>query len=323
MRNVFFTVCAMMTLMACSGEDLVYWYDAGSSGGAAGDGIPYYPEKPTPGHEDTSDGYPPEGYSIVWQDEFTSGANMLSNWSFEKGGSGWGNNELQYYCDGGIYRATGQQTASVSGGTLKIKAYKIAPSSSSDNREFISARMNTKEGWEHGYVEMRARLPMTKGCWSAFWMLPLEGPYNVMDPSGWGAEIDIMEHVPGDVPGAVYFSAHSHDATKAAGDKTGYVDPQTNVKYSYCQAGDLELPNNWHCYGMEWTHEFIRGYIDGKEYFFAPNPTPDTPNQFMWPFDQKFYLKLNLAVGGSWGGTPATDFTEETYEIDWVRVYQK
>ena len=72
---------------------------------------------------------------------------------------------------------------------------------------------------------------------------------------------------------------------------------------------------------MKWTHEEIRGYCDGKEYFYIPNPTPDAVDYATWPFDQKFYIKLNLAVGGDWGGKPASGFREETFEIDWVRVY--
>lgn len=322
MKSLSIVSCVcLMALTACSVEDPVYWYEAGSSSGASGDNIPYYPEKPAPDPV-VDDGYVPDGYSLVWSDEFSSQAKTLSEWSFEKGGTGWGNNELQYYCEGGVYKPTGQQTAFVSDGTLKIKAYKIESSSSSSGKEYISARMNTVQGWEHGYVEMRARLPLTKGCWPAFWMLPLDGPYDVLDPSGWGGEIDIMEFVPGEDAGTVYFSAHSHDATRAAGEDTGYEDPQTHHLYSYCQSGKVSLPNNWHCYGMEWTHGYIRGFIDGVEYFYAPNPTPEVENQYAWPFDQKFYLKLNLAVGGSWGGTPAADFTEDTYEIDWVRVYQ-
>lgn len=326
MKRLLFAALSMLALMACSGEDPVYWFEAGSSNGAAGSQIPYYPEKPSNQGNDIekpADGYAPQGYSLVWSDEFDSQARLYSNWSFEKGGTGWGNQELQYYCDGGVYTPTGQQTAQVSDGTLKIKAYKIVPSASSSNCEFISARMNSKQGWEHGYIEMKARLPMTRGCWSAFWMLPLEGPFNVQDPSGWGGEIDIMEFVPGDTSKKIYFSAHSHNATPAAGKDTGYTDPVTNTLYSYCQAGNVPLANNWHCYGMEWTHEYIKGYVDGKQYFYAPNPDPDSVDQYAWPFDQKFYLKLNLAIGGSWGGTPAGNFTEDTYEIDWVRVYQK
>lgn len=325
MKRAVFSVFALLSLVSCSGEDPVFWFDAGSSDGtASGSNVLYYPEKPDgEGQNPTSDGFAPSGYRLVWSDEFDSQSNSLSNWKFEKGGTGWGNQELQYYCEGGVYAPTGQQTASVSDGTLKIKAYKIVPSPSSDDCEFISTRMNTKQGWEHGYIEMRARLPMTKGCWPAFWMLPLEGPYNVRDASGWGAEIDILEYVPGDQLYTAYFSAHSYKATPAAGRDTGYTDPVSGEFYSYCQNTAVQTPNNWHCYGMEWTHEYIRGFFDGIQYFYAPNPKPEDADQFTWPFDQKFYLKLNLAVGGSWGGTPATGFTEETYEVDWVRVYQK
>lgn len=323
MKRLLYTAFSVLAISACSGVDPVYWYDAGSTGGAAGSNIPYYPEKPSETPEQPTDGYVPDGYALVWNDEFDSQAKLLSEWSFEKGGSGWGNDELQYYCANGVYAPTGQQTAYVSNGTLKIKAYKITPSASSDNREFISSRMNTKQGWEHGYVEMRARLPMTKGCWSAFWMLPLEGPFDVRDESGWGGEIDLLEYVPGDDPKTVYFSAHSYNATAAAGKNSVYTDPVDHSTHSYCQRTKVNLPNNWHCYGMEWTHEYIRGFIDGVEYCYFPNPYPDDTNQFYWPFDQKFYLKLNLAIGGSWGGTPASNFTEDTYEVDWVRVYQK
>lgn len=326
MKNRFFSAIALLALMACSGEDPVYWFDAGSSEGTAGTGALYYPEKPSDSDEEQQeplDGYVPEGYSLVWNDEFDSQAAMTNRWTFEKGGSGWGNQELQYYCAKGVYEPTGQQTAFVSDGTLKIKAYKITPSASSDNREYISTRMNTKDSWMHGYIEMKARLPMTRGCWPAFWMLPSEGPYDVMDKSGWGGEIDIMEYVPNDGVNTLYFSAHCHDVTRVAGRDTGYIDPETGLKYSYCQTTDLMTPNNWHCYGLEWTHEYIKGYLDGVEYFYAPNPKPDEVYPFSWPFDQKFYLKLNLAIGGSWGGQVAPGFKEETYEIDWVRVYQK
>lgn len=278
--------------------------------------------KPVPAPR-KADGHAPRGYRLVWSDEFDSPDLFYSNWTFERGGSGWGNKELQYYCAGGVYGPTGQRTASVSDGTLKIKAYKIAPSKESADREFISARLNTKESWEHGYIEMRARLPQTQGCWPAFWMLLKNGPSYVRDESRTGGEIDIVEYVPGDDPNSVHFSAHSYNATGEAGRNTGYVDPKTGVKHSYSNHTRVETPGDWHCYGMEWTHEFIRAYCDGKEYFYAPNPTPEKADAAAWPFDQKYYVKLNLAVGGSWGGTPAEDFDVATYEIDWVRVYQK
>ena len=323
-KNILFLVAGIIILGACSGVDPVYWFEAESTAGGAGSNVPYYPEKPSDEKPtDPADGYAPTGYSVVWSDEFDSQVRLYSNWTFEKGGTGWGNSELQYYCDGGIYEPTGQQTAFVSDGTLKIKAYKITPSYASDNCEYISTRMNTKEGWQYGYIEMRAKLPTIKGCWPAFWMLLINGPYWVRDSSQTGAEIDIMEFVPGEEPNTVYFSAHSYNATPEAGTNTGYVDPSTNKKYSYCQWTSVATPGDWHCYGMEWTHEYIRGYLDGVEYFYVPNPKPNTVDTASWPFDQIFNLKLNLAIGGSWGGTPATNFTEATYEIDWVRVYQK
>ena len=268
-------------------------------------------------------GHVPEGYRLVWSDEFDSQEQFLSNWSFEHGGTGWGNGELQYYCAGGVYGPTGQKTASVGDGTLKIKAYKIAPSEESQNREFISARLNTRKGWKHGYIEMRARLPKTKGCWSAFWMLPTDGPSYVRDESRQGGEIDIVEYVPGDDPDNVYFSAHSYNATGEVGRDSGYVDPATGVKHPFWKRIGVKDPGDWHCYGVEWTHDYVRGLCDGVEFFRAPNPNPDGDDTAAWPFDQSFYIKLNLAIGGSWGGTPAEDFGEATYEIDWVRVYQR
>ncbi len=265
----------------------------------------------------------PNGYRLVWSDEFDSEDRFYSNWTFERGGSGWGNNELQYYCAGGVFEPSGQKTASVSDGTLKIMACKIAPSEASKDREFISARLNTRESWQYGYIEMRARLPKTRGCWPAFWMLPRNGPYYVRDESRTGGEIDIIEYVPGDDPNAVHFSAHSYNATREAGRDTGYTDPATGRKHPYSSRIRVDNPGDWHRYAMEWTHEAIRGYCDGVEYFYAPNPSPLVDDTASWPFDQKYYIKLNLAVGGSWGGAPAEDFGEATFEVDWVRVYQK
>ena len=326
MKNLFLFAIGMAVLASCSGKDPVYWFEAESPDGGTGSNIPYYPAKPSGGGdapEEPKDGYAPAGYRLVWSDEFDSQVRLFSNWSFESGGTGWGNKELQYYCPGGVYNPTGQQTAQVSDGTLKIKAYKITPSVSSNNCSFISTRMNTKDSWQHGYIEMRARLPLTQGCWPAFWMLLADGPSYVRDASRTGAEIDMLEFVPGEDPRIIYFSAHSYNATPEAGTSTGYRDPATGTKYSYCQSRRISDPDGWHCYGMEWTHEYIRGYFDGEEYFYVPNPTPDATDLATWPFDQLFYIKLNLAIGGSWGGTPDPDFTEATYEIDWVRVHQK
>ena len=276
---------------------------------------------------------PPTGYSLVWSDEFNAGESLSSNWTFEKGGDGWGNNELQYYCDNGTITLSGTtyKTADVSSdGTLKITAYKISKSNSTDKKEYISARMNTKQSWQYGYIEMRAKLPVTKGCRSAFWMLPKNGSSYVRDSSMDGGELDIVEHVPAETSeqNKIYFSAHSYYATKeaqTAGDYVGYVHPTTGVQYGHDGYGTVSTPTEWHTYSMLWTDEFVRAFIDGGQYFYAPNPYPGTVNLPYWGFNQEFYIKLNLAVGGDWGGYNgiASNFGTPTYEIDYIRVYQQ
>jgi len=274
---------------------------------------------------------PPEGYSLAWSDEFNDGEDLSDNWYFESGGTGWGNNELQYYCAGGSYnyKGTTYNTAAVSeDGTLKITAYKISGNNKPAGKSYLSARMNTNDCWKYGYFEMRAKLPVKAGCWSAFWMLPQYGSSYVRDGSMDGGELDIIEHVPvsAEEQNKIYFSAHSYYATGEAegeGDYVGYVHPVSGVTYSYHSNGTVADPTAWHLYSMLWTETEIRAFIDGEQYYYAPNPYPGTVNLPYWGFEQEFYIKLNLAVGGDWGGTPAGDFSQETFEIDYIRVYQQ
>lgn len=276
---------------------------------------------------------PPEGYTLAWSDEFDDGEDLSDNWTFESGGTGWGNNELQYYCANGTIQLgsgknkTTYNTAAVSSdGTLRITAYKVTASSSTANKSYISARMNTNDSWKYGYIEMRAKLPVKAGCWSAFWMLPKYGSPDVRNSNLDGGELDILEHVPREDENAIHFSAHSYYTTKAAinaGDYVDYIHPSTGVHYGYTLYGTVADPTAWHTYSMLWTETEIRAFIDGEQYYYAPNPYPGTVNLPYWGFEQEFYIKLNLAVGGDWGGTPAGDFSAETFEIDYVRVYQQ
>ena len=158
LKNILFAALGVVLLAACNGKDPIYWFEQENANGS-GTNIPYYPDKNSNGGGVANGGYAPSGYNVVWSDEFDSQVKLYTQWTFEKGGTGWGNEEKQYYCDGGLYEPTGQQTAFVSDGTLKIKAYKITPSYASDNQEFISARINTKESWQYGYIEMRAKMP--------------------------------------------------------------------------------------------------------------------------------------------------------------------
>lgn len=277
--------------------------------------------------------------TLVWEDDFDEpDYNINDKWDFEFGhNGGWGDDQLQYYCENGVftyYTREGRRrishditSAYVSEGSLKIDAIDLgAPNSDADGCRYISSRMSTNEYWTYGLIEMKAKLPQMEGCWPAFWMLPKFGPADVMDESRTGGELDILENVPYWDPTEIWFSAHSYNATTEAGEDTGYLHPVSNVLYSYTGAGIEETPEDWHVYSMLWSHTEIRAFIDGEQYYYCPNPLPygcnDDPGYMAtWPFDQPFYIKLNLAVGGGWGGTVQDEFDRETFEVDYVRVY--
>lgn len=245
----------------------------------------------------------PSGYELVWQDEFepinsASKSNTLPStekWWYKIAEPKWVNNELQKYVEG-VFE--GDTVSYVSEGTLKIVAKKHG-----DN--IISARMNTHESWLYGYFEARLKVPGGKGTWPAFWMLP-------KDFKSWprDGEIDIMEYV-GYRPNVVQSSVH----TKS------YNHVQQTEKTATKTIENAET--DFHIYAVEWTPDYIKGFVDGEEYFHFDNDKRG--NVDTWPFDKPFYLKLNLAWGGNWGGSQGIDDSRlpATYEIDYVRVYQK
>lgn len=239
----------------------------------------------------------PQGYRLVWQDEFNDPARVMPDedlWWYEVWEPGRVNNELQRYVAG---RQGNELTAEVSNGILKIHARKAG-------NEVISARINTKESWKYGYFEASLKLPVGRGTWPAFWMMPKqEGQWPDC------GEIDIMEEVgyhPDYVSSSIHCKAYNHVAGTQKTKETWVASAQTA----------------FHVYALEWTEDFIRTYIDGKELFYFPN---NGAGKDTWPFDAAFYLKLNLAWGGDWGGAQGTDESAlpATYEIDYVRVFQK
>ena len=247
----------------------------------------------------------PNGYSIVWADDFNDpsvdGKPIVrannDSWWYETGNGGWGNNELQYYIAG----INGSDTlAAISNGTLKIKAIQKNIGTS----QYASIRMNTVQSWKYGYFEMRAKMPTGKGTWPAFWMLPKNFQSWPLD-----GEIDIMEYVGYD-PNRVHGSIHTMSYNHSIGTQ------RTSNKI--IQNAETEF----HTYALLWTEEKIRIYVDGYNYFTFSND--GTNNKDTWPFNAPFYLKLNLAVGGNWGGAMGVDTNifPATYEIDYVRVYQ-
>lgn len=235
----------------------------------------------------------PAGYKLVWRDEFDK--LDTSEWWFETGGGGWGNNEIQRY----IPAIEGKDTcAIVSGGILKI----IARQSGS---EVLSLRMNTLRSWTYGYFEARLKLPAGKGTWPAFWMMPKN--FKAWPDDG---EIDIMEHV-GYRPNWISSSIHCKSYNHAIGTQ------RTAEKFI------ATAQSEFHTYAVEWTENAIYGYVDGLRYFTFTNDQIGIYDS--WPFYKPFYLKLNLAWGGNWGGAEGVDpkALPATYEIDYVRVFQK
>lgn len=238
----------------------------------------------------------PEGYRLVWNEEFNKGTQPdLDQWYYETGGNGWGNNELQHYVAG---NQGNEQLAAVKDGILSIIAKKIGET-------VYSIRMNTKESWKYGYFEARLKLPTGKGTWPAFWMMPKN--YTAWPDDG---EIDIMEEVGYNanyVSSAIHCKAYHHSIGTQKTGETFLPTAQTE----------------FHVYALEWTEDFIRTFVDGKQLFRFDNDKANNRNT--WPFNAPFYLKLNLAWGGDWGGAQGVDESAlpATYEIDYVRVFQK
>lgn len=232
----------------------------------------------------------PQGYTLKWSDEFNGTQVDTSNWTFEIGDHGWGNNELQYYTAG--------ENAIVADGVLKIIAKK-------ENGRYTSTRMVTRDKkiFTYGYFEIRAKLPQGTGTWPAIWMLG-----NNIKTVGWPAcgEIDIMEHV-GKNPRQVHTTIHN---------SSGYGNTP------YTSFIKLDDPfNEFHNYSIDWTADHITFLIDGKE-IYTYKQDVHTPEN--WPFDLPQFFILNIAVGGNWGGPDVDDaIFPQTMTVDYVRVYQK
>lgn len=237
---------------------------------------------------------------LIWSDEFdTDGLPDPSKWDYKVGGYGWGNNELQYYT-----RAR-EKNVRVKDGVLIIEAHKETYQDVWGNvSDYTSTRLISKGrgDWQYGRFEVRAKLPRGTGTWPAIWMLPSVNRYGNWPHSG---EIDIMEHVGfemGEVHGTLHFSERFGDNAV-----TGSM-PVENV--------DTEF----HVYTVDWLPNEITFSIDGVAYHSYKDPGKGWQH---WPFDHPFYLLMNIAVGGHWGGRHGidADIWPQRMEVDYVRVY--
>lgn len=236
--------------------------------------------------------------TTIWKDEFNyTGKPDPARWAYDIGGSGWGNNELQYYTDA-------LTNARVENGKLIIQAKQ----ENFNGRSYTSARLVTKKkgDWQYGRVVVRAKLPQGRGTWPAIWMLASNQNYGT-DYWPDNGEIDIMEHVGFD-PNVIHGTLH----TKAYYFKIGTQ-----------KSAQVTLPtafSEFHDYALEWTPLEIKILLDGKPYFNFPNSGGGWQQ---WPFDKPFHLLLNIAIGGDWGGQKGIDNTifPQQMEVDYVRVY--
>lgn len=241
---------------------------------------------------------------LIWSDEFNyTGLPDSTKWSYKIGDGcpdlcGWGNNELQYYTDKNL------KNARVENGVLTIEVHKEIK----ENRAYTSAKLISKGkgDWKYGRYEIRAKLPEPiKGSWSAIWMMSSSNEYGGWPNSG---EIDIMENVGYD-PDTVESSAHT---------KSYYFTIGTQ-KHNRQFLPDPH--KEFHVYALEWEENEYRSYVDGIHYFTFKNEKTGFKE---WPFDQNFYMILNVAFGGNWGAAKGIETSNlpVKMEVDYVRVYQ-
>lgn len=237
----------------------------------------------------------PEGYNLVWRDEFEKNGAPSSEWWYETGASGWGNNELQDYVS---QNKDGKDIAYVSNGTLKIAAQKIGGT-------VYSVRMNTSKSWTYGWFEARIKVTDVPGSWPAFWMMPKN--FKAWPDDG---EVDIMEYaISTQGKNRSSSSIHCKSYNHTIGTGKTHVESVANAA------------SQFHVYACEWTADGFTFYIDGKQHHSFANDKKG--NYDTWPFFNPFYLKLNLAWGGNMGGTTDESLLPAIYEIDYVRVFQK
>ncbi|MEM9261426.1 MAG: glycoside hydrolase family 16 protein, partial [Bacteroidota bacterium] len=233
---------------------------------------------------------------LVWADEFDgSGPLDSTKWAYDIGGHGWGNQELQYYTDR-------LENARREDGHLLIEARQ----ESFEGSTYTSARLVTRDRqtWQRGRVAVRAKLPTGLGTWPAIWMLG----QNIKEV-GWPTcgEIDIMEHL-GFSQDTVYGTVHTDAFNHIKGtERSGHVH--------IAGASD-----DFHTYHIDWHDDHIDFGVDDEVYFTFNKVENATDAE--WPYDKPHYLLLNIAVGGSWGGSRGVDsiIWPQRMVVDWVRV---
>lgn len=226
--------------------------------------------------------------SQIWGDEFdVDGAPDSNKWGYDLGAGGWGNNEPQYYTNR-------SENVRIQGGVLRI----ITKKENYLGSNYTSARLLSKGkfSFKYGKVEFRAKMPVGGGTWPALWMLG-----DNIGTVGWPAcgEIDIMEHL-GNQQNKIYGTLHYPGHSGATADSSTTMISNADTEF--------------HVYTLDWRADSIKFYVDSQLFkTFA--------NSANVPFNQNFFLIMNCAIGGNFGGTIDPNFVSSTFEIDYVRIY--
>ena len=248
-----------------------------------------------------------KSWTLVWIDEFNGAGGSApdaSQWAYDTGGKGWGNNELECYTNR-------LQNAQIQGGNLVITAQKENITCSDGvSSNYTSARLKTQGLFSQAYgrFEARIKIPTGQGVWPALWMLG-----NNITTAGWPAcgEIDIMENI-GKEPGTVHGSLHGPSTTSPTSDATS----------TFTLPAGQNLADAFHLYAVEWEPGVVRFYVDTNLY--ATFTQSRWPAGGSWVFDHPFFILLNVAVGGNWPGSPdSTTVFPQQMLVDYVRVYTK
>jgi len=249
---------------------------------------------------------PPSGtWTLTWSDEFDGldgSAPDSTKWTYDIGGSGWGNNELECYTNLA-------QNAVIQGGNLVITVlHQPGFACGTTTNDYTSARLKTQGLFSQAYgrFEARIKIPYGQGMWPAFWMLG-----DNIDTAGWPAcgEIDVMENI-GSEPSTVHGSMNGPGYSGGSALTSSYTLPSGHFSDDY------------HVFAVEWEPNVANFYVDDALY---ETRTPsDLPAGASWVFDHPFFIVLNVAVGGNWPGNPdQTAVFPQTMQVDYVRVYTR
>lgn len=237
----------------------------------------------------------PEGWNLIWHDEFDGSSIDPANWSFDIGGGGWGNGEAENY-------TARPENARLENGMLVIESRQ----EKYEGSYYTSARLKTQglQNFQYGRIEGRLKVPSGAGLWPAFWMLGSD-----FNGSNWPdcGEIDIMEYI-GKEPDLIFGTLHGPGYSGALG-------------LSKWNRQTYNIADNFHTYAIEWDPDQVRWYYDGTQYFTVNRADVGDRE---WVFNQPFFLILNLAVGGQLPGPVGLDTVfPAQYLVDYVRVYQR